>query len=97
LLPASSASYEAANNSQTHSLCDALSFVGPQRRVGEWVGEWVTDNSSPMFDLLRHFEMDRLVPVLDRVLPLDRAAEALELLTHRAQFGEDGALAVKAR
>jgi NADPH:quinone reductase-like Zn-dependent oxidoreductase len=41
-----------------------------------------------MFDILRHFESGRLVPVLDRVLPLDRAAEAQELLTHRAQFGK---------
>jgi NADPH:quinone reductase-like Zn-dependent oxidoreductase len=41
-----------------------------------------------LLDVLRHFENGRLAPVLDRALPLDRAAEAQELLANRAQFGK---------
>jgi NADPH:quinone reductase-like Zn-dependent oxidoreductase len=41
-----------------------------------------------LFDILRHVEAGRLRPVLDRTLPLERAAEAHGLLEQRAQFGK---------
>ncbi len=41
-----------------------------------------------MFDILRHVEAGRLRPVLDRTLPLEKAAEAHGLLESRAQFGK---------
>ncbi len=41
-----------------------------------------------MFDILAHVESGRLKPVLDRTLPLAKAAEAHRLLEDRAQFGK---------
>ena len=41
-----------------------------------------------MFDILRHVEAGRLRPVLDRTLPLERAAEAQSHLEFRTQFGK---------
>jgi NADPH:quinone reductase-like Zn-dependent oxidoreductase len=41
-----------------------------------------------MFDILRHVEAGRLRPVLDRTLPLEKAAEAHGLLESRSQFGK---------
>lgn len=41
-----------------------------------------------LLEVLRHVEAGRLRPVLDRVLPLERAADAHELLAQRAQFGK---------
>jgi NADPH:quinone reductase-like Zn-dependent oxidoreductase len=41
-----------------------------------------------LFEVLRHVEAGRLRPVLDRTLPLERAAEAHGLLEQRAQFGK---------
>ncbi len=40
-----------------------------------------------LFRILQLVEEGRLKPVLDRVLPLERAAEAQRLLENRAQFG----------
>jgi NADPH:quinone reductase-like Zn-dependent oxidoreductase len=41
-----------------------------------------------LFDILRHVEAGRLRPVLDRTLPLEKAAEAHGFLEQRAQFGK---------
>ncbi len=41
-----------------------------------------------LFPILRHVEAGRLRPVLDRVLPLEKAVEAQALLHDRAQFGK---------
>jgi len=38
--------------------------------------------------LLRYFEDGRLRPVVDRTLPLERAAEAQQALERREQFGK---------
>jgi NADPH:quinone reductase-like Zn-dependent oxidoreductase len=41
-----------------------------------------------LFDILRFVEDGKLRPVLDRVMPLEEAARAQELLSERAQFGK---------
>ncbi|HUB08488.1 MAG TPA: zinc-binding dehydrogenase [Myxococcales bacterium] len=41
-----------------------------------------------LFDILAHVDSGRLRPVLDRVLPLEKAADAHHLLEDRAQFGK---------
>jgi NADPH:quinone reductase-like Zn-dependent oxidoreductase len=41
-----------------------------------------------LVELMRFFEDGRLRPVVDRVLPLEKAAEAHRLLADRAQFGK---------
>ncbi len=41
-----------------------------------------------LFDVLRHVEQGKLRPVVDRVMPLWRAAEAHELLENRRVFGK---------
>lgn len=43
---------------------------------------------SELVELLPFFEDGRLRPVVDRVLPLDRAADAHRLMMDRAQFGK---------
>jgi NADPH:quinone reductase-like Zn-dependent oxidoreductase len=40
-----------------------------------------------LFRLMQWVEEGKLTPVLDRVLPLEKAAEAHELLSHRKSFG----------
>jgi NADPH:quinone reductase-like Zn-dependent oxidoreductase len=39
-------------------------------------------------EVLRHVELGRLQPVVDRVLPLQRAPEAQQILENREQFGK---------
>lgn len=41
-----------------------------------------------LLEVMKFFEDGRLKPVVDRVLPLDKAAEAHEALEDRAQFGK---------
>jgi len=41
-----------------------------------------------LLEVLKHFESGRLKPVVDRVLPLEAAAEAQKALENCAQFGK---------
>ena len=44
-------------------------------------------SKSELFKVLELVERGRLVPVLDRVMPLERGAEAHRLLENRQSFG----------
>jgi NADPH:quinone reductase-like Zn-dependent oxidoreductase len=41
-----------------------------------------------LLEVMKFFEDGRLKPVVDRVLPLENAAEAHEVIEDRAQFGK---------
>ena len=41
-----------------------------------------------LLEVLKFFEDGRLVPVVDRAMPLEKAAEAHRAIEERAQFGK---------